>query len=253
MVGAVMLDLSASLLRLSFFSLFLTTFLTLGVALYSSTLSKKITVTTAYFYSMSNYFLTLILVGHGSLFTVNFYLYLRSYEELAFVTSSNSLMAFKNFASCTIMGSTFSIDLYGFVLLLLAFFVGFFALLSSENKVKHLDTSFFFFFNYFLLIVFVFVATTDLFTLFICYELLLIPSFFFVFFVSYTRKAIQASLYFVIWTQFGSLLVLVGIVYLCSISGASSVLAARTQLFTTQEAYILYFLFFFGFGFKIPI
>lgn len=253
MFGALTIDLSTSLLRLSLFSLFSTTLLTLGVAVYASALSKKITVTTAYFYSVSNYFLTLILVSHGALFTANFYLYLKTVEELAFLTTSDPLIAFKNCASCTFMGSVLSIDLYGFVLLLLAFFVGFFALITSESKIKDLNTSFFFFFNYFLLIVFVFVATTDLFILFICYELLLIPSFFFVFFIGYTRKAIQASLYFVIWTQVGSLLVLAGIVYLVSVVGTSSIFAVRTQLFKSQEAYALYFLFFFGFGFKIPI
>lgn len=145
-----------------------------------------------------NYALTLILLGHGALFTGNFYLYLRSFEELAQLAGGNSILAFKHFASCSLHGVHLSIDLYGFILILLAFFVGFFALLSSESKIKNLNTSLFFFFNYFLLIVYGFVSTNDLFTLFICYELLLLPSFLFLFFVGYTRKALQASLYFVI-------------------------------------------------------
>lgn len=198
MFGAIDLDLSALILKLSFASLFTSTLVTLVVALYCSSAKKKTTATYSYFYMVVNYWLTLILVGHGALFVGNFYFYLRSFEELALLTGSTASVAFKNFSSCDIMGARLSIDLYGFVLLLLAFFVGFFALLSSESKIKYINTSFFFFFNYFLLIVYVFVATNDLFVLFLCYELLLIPSFFFVFFISYTRKAMQASLYFVI-------------------------------------------------------
>ena len=193
------------------------------------------------------------MVGHGALFVGNFYFYLRSFEELSLLTGSNAGIAFKSFSSCELLGSKLTVDLYGFVLLLLAFFVGFFALLSSESKIKYFNTSFFFYFNYFLLVVYVFVSTSDIFMLFLCYELLLIPSFFFVFFISYTRKAMQASLYFVIWTQIGSLLVLVGIVYMGSIVGGSSTYLVRAQTFKTQEAYTLYLLFFFGFGFKIPI
>ena len=198
MFGALDLDLSAAVLKLSFASLFTSTLVTLVVALYCSASKKKTTPASAYFYMVVNYWLTVILVGHGALFVGNLYFYLRSFEELALLTGSNASIAFKNFSSCDILGVKLTLDLYGFVLILLAFFVGFFALLSSESKVKYLNTSFFFFFNYFLLIVYVFVATNDLFTLFICYELLLIPSFFFVFFISYTRKAMQASLYFVI-------------------------------------------------------
>lgn len=198
MLGMVNLTLSAAVLKFSFASLLVSTFGALMVSLYCWSSKKKTTATSSYFYMLVNYWLTIIMVGHAALFVGNFYFYLKSFEELSLLTSGNANIAFKNFSSCNIMGSKFSIDLYGFVLLLLAFFVGFFALLSSESKIKHMNTSFFFYFNYFLLIVYVFVTTNDVFTLFICYELLLIPSFFFVFFISYTRKAMQASLYFVI-------------------------------------------------------
>jgi len=97
------------------------------------------------------------------------------------------------------------------------------------------------------------VTVQDIYVLFIAYELLLIPSFLFILLAGYTNKSIQAAVYFVIWTQIGSFLVLGGIVYLVSITGSSDFLVIRNFKLKTDEAKILYALFFFGFGIKIPI
>ena len=88
---------------------------------------------------------------------------------------------------------------------------------------------------------------------FFLYECLLIPSFLFVFFVSPSRRAIQASIYFVIWTQIGSILVLLVVSYLIAITGSTSFYALKLFNFNYMEAYFLYLLLFLGFGFKVPI
>ena len=85
------------------------------------------------------------------------------------------------------------------------------------------------------------------------YELLLIPSFLFVYFVSPGKKAIQASIYFVIWTQIGSFLVLMAISYLLITTKGTYFNNLRDFNFTKNESYVLLYLFFFGFGFKVPL
>ena len=71
--------------------------------------------------------------------------------------------------------------------------------------------------------------------------------------VSYSKKAIQASLYFVIWTQVGSLLVLLVVLYLISKSGYTSFFVIKHCPLIQAEATWIYLLLFVGFGFKVPI
>ena len=74
-----------------------------------------------------------------------------------------------------------------------------------------------------------------------------------VYYVSPYRKAIQAYLYFLIWTQFGSFLVLCAVVYIVYTTNMFYFNQLRNHTFTINEIYFLYFCLFFGFGFKIPI
>jgi len=85
------------------------------------------------------------------------------------------------------------------------------------------------------------------------YEFLLLPSFLFVFFVAPSRRAIQASLYFIIWTQIGSFLVLCAISYIIAITSCYDFYTIKMYNFNPMQQYFLYSLIFFGFGFKVPI
>ena len=85
------------------------------------------------------------------------------------------------------------------------------------------------------------------------YECLLIPSFLFVYNTSQYKKGVQASLYFLIWTQLGSFLVLASIAYIVDTVGGASFFLLKNFVFTPLESYLLYMLLFLGFGFKIPI
>ena len=98
-----------------------------------------------------------------------------------------------------------------------------------------------------------FAIVNDLLLLFLFYECMMIPSFLFVYFVSPYRRGVQASLYFLIWTQLGSLLVLVSISYIVYTTGNSSFNSMRNFIFTQDEIWYLYLLIFLGFGFKVPI
>lgn len=197
--------------------------------------------------------LLISLLSFGILFLINFIIYLNTYKNLNYLVLFNSRLVFKGLTLFEFSWGSFTLNLYGYIIILLALFVGFFALLVSDNKVKDDNTNIIFYFNYFILIVYLFVTINDIMLLFFCYELLLLPSFLFIYFISYTRKALQACLYFVIWTQFGSLLVLISIIYTVNLVGDSTFDAIRNFYFTRNETILIYTLLFFGFGFKLPI
>ena len=93
--------------------------------------------------------------------------------------------------------------------------------------------------------------------MFIFYELLLIPSFFLIYSTSYSRRSIKASFYFLIWTQIGSLLVLLSIILLISYKKDFYLTNLNVLSYLlTQNKYLIYFivlLLVLGFGIKIPI
>lgn len=221
--------------------------------MYNNYTKKTVLDTSTFVLKRINYFLVLIILVLSSFFILNFYLYIKALNEFSYLVVSNVFLFDRSFNTFFLFNVKLGLDIYGFILIFLAFFVGFFALIASDNKIKNLNSNFFFYFNYFLFVVYALVSIEDVISLFLFYELLLIPSFFFVYFISYTRKAIQASLYFVIWTQVGSILVLIGIIYMLSITGNSSFSFIRAFLFKQNEAYLIYSLFFLGFGFKVPI
>jgi formate hydrogenlyase subunit 3/multisubunit Na+/H+ antiporter MnhD subunit len=64
---------------------------------------------------------------------------------------------------------------------------------------------------------------------------MLIPSFLFVYFVSPYRRGVQASLYFLIWTQIGSLLVLSAVSYIFYTVGNTTFISIRDFNFTGDE------------------
>lgn len=188
-----------------------------------------------------------------SIFLVSFYFFLKLTESYRIEAAVTSALAYSKQVTVVVLGYRFELDLFGFILLALAYAVGFLSLLTLDTKLSQVNFNFFIYFNFFVLIVFLFVIVDDILLFFFLYEMLLLPSFFFVYLVSYSKKAIQASLYFVIWTQVGSLVVLVAVLYFVSKAGSSSFFIIKHCPFTASEAYLLFSLLFVGFGFKVPI
>lgn len=147
----------------------------------------------------------------------------------------------------------FSVDFFGIILLLLGYFVGILSLLALDNRIFWKNIKYLFSLNVFIIIVYFYVFSTDLLLFFLFYEFLLIPSFLIVYFISPSRRAIQASLYFLIWTQIGSFLVLLVVAYLVSVVGSSSFSDIKLYNFSYTESYFLYLFLFLGFGFKVPL
>ena len=180
-----------------------------------------------------------------------------------FYSYYNSLINYNVFSDYTLVPAIylnffffwleFSIDFFGIILLFLGYFVGILSLLALDNRIFWKNIKYLFSLNLFVIIVYFYVFSTNLLLFFLFYELLMIPSFLIVYFVSPSRRAIQASLYFLIWTQVGSFLVLVVVAYLISVIGGTNFLDVKLYNFTYNESFLLYLLLFLGFGFKVPI
>jgi len=151
------------------------------------------------------------------------------------------------------LGLELAIDFFGIVLLFLAYFVGILSLLALDNRFFWKNTKYLFTINVFIIVVFLYVSATNLMLFFLFYEFLLVPSFLIVYFISPSRRAIQASLYFLIWTQIGSFLVLIVVAYLVSIVGSTHFTSIKVYNFSYYESFMVYSFLFFGFGFKVPL
>jgi len=146
-----------------------------------------------------------------------------------------------------------NLDIIGIIFSNLAFFVGLVSLLALDTRFYWNNVKFIFICNILVLTIVIYTVTNNFFIFFLMYELLLIPSFLFVYYVSPGKQSIQASLYFVIWTQVGSFLVLVAIAYMMSLLGSTSFLSIKNFNFTYNENMFIMYLLFFGFGCKVPI
>jgi len=147
----------------------------------------------------------------------------------------------------------FSIDFFGIIILFLAYFVGLLSLLALDNRIFYKNIKYLFSINIFILFVFFFVFSSNLLLFFLFYELLLLPSFLVVYFISPSRRAIQASIYFLIWTQIGSILVLLVITYILVNLSSFEFFTIKNYTFSYNESYFLFLFLFLGFGFKVPI
>ena len=149
--------------------------------------------------------------------------------------------------------SNLTIDLFGSVLIFLAYLIGFFSMLNFYDRAYWYNFRHTLLFNVFIIVVFVLVSCDDIYTFFIFYELLLLPSFILVYYSSPNKKGIQASFYFLVWTQLGSLLVYLAINQIVTITGSSSVVDIKSYSFNSYDLNFIKWLLFLGFGFKIPI
>ena len=135
----------------------------------------------------------------------------------------------------------------------LAIVVGFMSLITLDQQFFAKNNKMVFICNFLILVIYVYCLVDNYFVFFLMYEMLLIPSFIFVYITSNYKKGIQASQYFLIWTQIGSILVLIAIIYMYSVSGYKNFSLLKNFFFTKNESWYLYFLIFLGFGFKVPV
>lgn len=149
--------------------------------------------------------------------------------------------------------SYFQFDLFSLIILFVAFSVGFLCLVVLTPRVSADNEYLSIIFLVFLLVVFVLCFTTNVFVWLIMYECLLLPSFYVVYTASAARRSVQASLYFIIFTQIGSFIVVCVTLYIVHVSGSVYFFDISKIKFTASERFFLYFFLFIGFGIKIPI
>lgn len=152
-----------------------------------------------------------------------------------------------NYLNCNVM------DTPSIIIIYLCYLIGFISILTLGDRFWGANYQLSLLFLYFVIIINLLCQALSLFELFLYYELLLLPSIFFVYKSGYTRKSHQASIYFFIWTQLGSLIVLAGILYISSKCGTTEYYFIKNFKFTDLELYYIYLIFFFGFGVKVPL
>lgn len=97
------------------------------------------------------------------------------------------------------------------------------------------------------------VYTNNLFIMFMFFELIFLPSLFFVYLLGYSKKVEKTIKYLLIWTLSGSFIALTGIVYLYVNYLSLNYYFIMNQKLNNFESNILILLFFIGFGVKIPL
>jgi len=238
------------MLKISIFFLFIFTFLTLILFYFSkiynhqtivrsTTSMKKIRELSTYGV-VASFFSFL-------LFAVAYFIYANQIHY-KFVLNNHSLMP-----KIGILFFNESIDTFGVIIIFLAYISGILSFLALDTRIFWKNIRYTAYLNIFIFIVYFFVFSDNLLVLFIFYELLLIPSFLLVYYMAPSRRAIQASLYFVIWTQVGSFFVLCVTAYILSVVGSTDFYDVKNYNFTQLESLTLYTFLFLGFGFKIPI
>lgn len=91
----------------------------------------------------------------------------------------------------------FDFDILNIVFYVLSLFVAFISLLALDTRIYSSKSIFLVLCNVLVLVIFMFSFTNNYILFFIFYELLLIPSFFFVYRISPAKTSIQSSIYFV--------------------------------------------------------
>lgn len=95
--------------------------------------------------------------------------------------------------------------------------------------------------------------SNNLLTMFIFFELLFVPSLFFVYRYGYAKKIDKTIHFLLLWTLCGSFLCLTGLVYLYSITKTLYLSNLVHCHFSVYEQNLLFLIFFIGFGVKVPV
>ena len=103
--------------------------------------------------------------------------------------------------------------------------------------------------NYFQLMVY----SVNLYHMFLFFELIFLPSLYFVYTTGYSKKVDKAIFYLLLWTYSGSFVVLLGLCYLYATYQTGNIAVLAQQSFSIFERSFLFWIFFLGFGVKVPV
>ena len=97
------------------------------------------------------------------------------------------------------------------------------------------------------------VYTQNLFSMFLFFEFIFLPSLYFVYTSGYAKRVDKSIKFLLLWTFFGSLIVFLSLLYLYSIDLSLQIDLVLDIIFTEEEVWLLSLSFFLGFGVKLPI
>lgn len=142
---------------------------------------------------------------------------------------------------------------FGNILVILSVLITFFSWWFLSERFIFKTSFLVIYLTIFFFCTFMMVSTAHLAVMFIFFEFIFFPSSFFVYSLSYSKKAEKTIEYLVIWNLIGAMIAFVGFGYLFYCTGTVQLSTLFTQRFSLAETTTLFFLFFFGFGVKIPL
>ena len=173
------------------------------------------------------------------------------------IYESNIKFIFYNYKYITESNFNYNenINFFGQTLVILASIIGALSTLTIDSRLNIGKINFLVIFLYFDLTIWFFIKSENFIEFFIYYEFLLLPSFLIVYLLGYSRRTINSSIYFLIWTQIGSLVVLVSILILKFILNIDNFVLSEYYI-KSQNSSIYYIIcatgILLGFGVKIP-
>lgn len=147
----------------------------------------------------------------------------------------------------------FNASAFSDILLLLCMSSGVVSLILLGEKNLTKFTSNLNLFSSFFIIVSLMVYTTNLLTMFISFELLFLPTLYFVYTQGYVKKSDRTLKILLLWTLAGAFLILSSVSYLYFKFKTLNFFTLNSKTLTLYESYMLYIAIFIGFGVKIPV
>nr|YP_010147320.1 NADH dehydrogenase subunit 4 [Thuricola similis]QQP22131.1 NADH dehydrogenase subunit 4 [Thuricola similis] len=204
-------------------------------------------------YLKKDYYISLVKFIIYLLLNINFiFIVLKFLIQILYLHTDIASLNFLqiNFLNTNII---FQWNFLGTSLLLLCYITSIICLfyLGDRNLFAN-NISVFFFFMFLVCTTFL-VTTTNLLIMFFCFECIFLPSMYFVFKLGYVKKVDKTIYFLLIWTLFGSLLVLFILAYILSIAGSLNFIVLANTKFSLVERIWIYFGLFVGYGIKIPL
>lgn len=138
-------------------------------------------------------------------------------------------------------------------ILILSFITGLICLelLASKNLFKNINNiSLFYFFNIFVTIM---VSTNNILIMFISFELIFLPTMYFVYKLGYSNKIDKANSILFYWTLCGSFSILCVLGYIFYTYNTLNFIILQEVKFSTLESRLIFLIILLGFGVKIPL
>lgn len=125
--------------------------------------------------------------------------------------------------------------------------------LILDHRINVTNLKFFFYSVYLFCIIITFFLIENIFMFLILYEMILIPTFLLMYNLGSSRQCIEGAMYFFIWAHIGSVFIFLGIIYLSVKTSSYTFKDLASYNYTFLEKFILFWLFYVGFGCKIPL